>query len=261
MTFAGGAGTITAKVINESSGTITLDHAAAIFNGSVDNEGTFVTIGVNATFTGAFTNNGVMTSDPSTLKFGTLTEGANASVQLSAGDVYQISGDFLNQSTQNTSWNTSQATLEFVCPAGGCRAGADHTMDLPGANEGATAAGYVDNFEWGELEIDPGNLLVLADGNSTSSGAFYAGLVIGADISGGVVTNIVGAAGLDIYYDPKLAGNDYLDDKTYALTDGGYLVAEAAAPEPKTWVLMALGFAGLGFLGRRAARARATAAA
>ncbi len=40
----------------------------------------------------------------------------------------------------------------------------------------------------------------------------------------------------------------------------GVLPGAAAAPEPSTWALMALGFAGLGFVGRRASRKAAFAA-
>ena len=64
------------------------------------------------------------------------------------------------------------------------------------------AKGYVDNFAWGELEIGAGNVITLADGNSTPGGGFYADVVAGA-IHNGVVTNIDGAPGLDIYYNRR----------------------------------------------------------
>ncbi len=97
----------------------------------------------------------------------------------------------------------------------------DHTLDVPGANDGSSAAGYVDNFAWGELEDRRRQRHHLADGNSTPGGGFYVGVVAGAILSGLDVTNIDGAPGLDIYYNPGLAGNAYLGDKTYALTGGG----------------------------------------
>jgi hypothetical protein len=66
------------------------------------------------------------------------------------------------------------------------------------------------------------------------------------------VTNITGD-GLDIYYDPFLATNAYLDGLDYALVGGGELIADDTAPplpEPGTLALIAPGL-GLVFLRRR----------
>jgi len=64
------------------------------------------------------------------------------------------------------------------------------------------------------------------------------------------VTNIFGANGLDIYYDPLLAGNAYLGGRTYTLQHGGYLAAAHAPLPPTLWMVLS-GLVGLGILRRR----------
>ena len=91
--------TVNATVINKASATLTIDQLAAVFNKAVTNDGTFKWIDANATFTAAFTNNGVMILPNSipTLTFAALTEGASGVIEAWAGDISQISGKFLNQ--------------------------------------------------------------------------------------------------------------------------------------------------------------------
>ena len=79
----------------------------------------------------------------------------------------------------------------------------------------------------------------------------YAGLLLGASLNGDQVTNIFGANGLDIYYDPLLAGNAYLGGRTFTLQDGGHLAAAVQTPLPPTLWMVLSGLVGLGILRRR----------
>ena len=259
LTIAGGTGTVLGAVTNGAQGTITVDHAAAVFDGAVTNNGTIHTIVATATFVGGFTNNGTLITDPSTLSFTDLAVGATGTIQASAGDLYQVSGNFVNQSTQASTWNTLGATLEFTGASG-----TNHQIDLAGTNLGATLAGFSDNFAWNELLIDSNNSLTLsAPGPQTtasalsaasSANAFYTEEVLGAVIANRAITNIIGN-GLDIYYNPLLSANHYLGGQTYALQGGGELIAASTAvPEPPSALLLAGGVAGLGALRRRARR-------
>ena len=131
-------------------------------------------------------------------------------------DKFFISNDLVNQSKETLLWNTLDAELAFV-------AGEDkqHQMYLPGIDQGARKEGFQNNFAWGVLDIS-GQSLELLDGNADDGGAFYAGEVLGAEINGNLIANIFGH-GLNIYYDPLLAGNDYLHGLQYALQEGGML--------------------------------------
>jgi len=206
----------------------TLGFDNATINGDVTNNGTVTVNHTNVTFNGHFTNNGTFTSDPSTLTFNTFENDANSIVKAAPGDVYKITGDFLNHSTQNTAWNTFDATLEF----GG---GGAHTLLVNATDLGIHPPAYANNFAWGELLLDAGNTLSL-DGVNTDS-VFYTGAIVGLDIAGNTITNITGN-NLDIYYDAGNAANAYLGGLTYDLTGGGKLIA-AATPEPATLLLAA----------------------
>ena len=260
-TFAGGTATINQTVTNAASGAITVDHAPAVFNQPVTNNGAFTVNGTTATFAGGFTNNGTFITDPATLTFTDFNQGVGGSVVASAGDLFKVSGNFNNQSQQNVTWNTLGAILEMTCASGTC----NHNVLLAGADLGALIAGFTNNFAWDTLTIDSGSILHLLDGNlSTTGGAFYADTVLGALIVAGVVTNIDGADGLNIYYNPLFAGNAYLGDQIYALNGGGELIPignGSETPLPAAFPLFATGGGVLGLLGWRRKRKAAAIAA
>jgi hypothetical protein len=233
---AGGTATFNTAVTNNLGGTITVDHAAAVFNGAVTNNGTIHTNFGTASYAGTFTNNGTVISDPSTQTFaGDLVEGTTGVIQAAAGDRYVVEGGFLNSSTQNTAWNTSGAILAFA--AGG--ASALHTLALAGADLGAGAAGYQNNFAWNTLALDANQSLTLTDGISAANVAFYTDVLSGAVISGNSISNITGND-FNIYYNPLFAANAYLGGLTYNLASGGQLIADSVpTPEPAAGVLLA----------------------
>ena len=114
-------------------------------------------------------------------------------------------------------------------------------------------AGYTDNFAWGSLDFS-GQTLNLVDGNDTFGGALYVGLIMGVILNDGMVADIYGN-GLNIYYNPDLAGNAYLGKGIYGLMGGGYL-EPAHTPLPGSVWLLLSGLAGLGYWRRRKSQGR-----
>ncbi len=196
-----------ATFTNNSDGTVFVDHATATW--------------------GNFTNNGVYKSDPSTQTFNSLTVGSAGYLTGGAGDMYQIKGDFTNNSTQNTLWSTGAAELDLIT-------GPSHNLALAGADLGATMAGFTNNFAWGTVDLT-GQTLSLSDDDGS---ALYVGKILGVNFTGTTVTNIT-SDGFDIYYDP--GQNPYLNGLTYNLGGEGVLAPVHAVPEPSSIALLGIG--------------------
>jgi fibronectin-binding autotransporter adhesin len=184
-----GTSFISANVLNSATGIITVTGAALRVNGVI-------------------TNLGTITLDPSTVTVQGLTVGASGVLIAGAGDVVSVLGDFMNDSVQNTLWNTDAAELDFT-------GGVTHLFALAGRD----SAGFANNFSWGTLSLGTGNMLDLAFG---SGDALYVDVLEGLAISGNVITNITGASGLFLYYN---AADNPLLDGNYFLEGGGELVA------------------------------------
>ncbi len=211
---------------NESGATSTSRPTRPTFSTVTNNAGGTVHV-TNASVTwGNFTNNGAYISDPSTQTFSSLTEGSTGYINAAAGDAYQIKGDFINNSTANTLWNTAAAELDFVTGTG-----TSHTFALAGADMGQTVAGLTKNFAWGSLDIT-GQTLTLADGNSTPGAALYVGAISGLTFSDNTVTDITGD-GYNIYYIPY--DNPGLQGLSYNLENGGRLSPVPVPPSPCSW--------------------------
>jgi hypothetical protein len=165
-------------------------------------------------------------------------------------DVFQVSNDFVNESTQTTQWNTAAAELRFIT-------GTDtvHEHHFAGTDLGVSFAGYNNNFAWGTLNLN-GQTIHLFDGVGTDGGALYAGIVTGADLDEDnlIVNNIYGHTDyvLNIYYNPLLEDNEYLGGLTYDFFEGnGQLIP---TPIPGSMLLLGTGLLGLGLLGWRRKR-------
>ena len=234
----GGSATVNGATTNEATGHIGIS-APAVFNGDTTNYGTVKTTGTTVTWNGTFTNAGAYISDPSTQSFAKLTVESTGYLKGGAGDTFIMKGDFINQSTQNTSWNTTAVLLKFS-------GGGDHRFLLAGKDLGPML-GYFDNFAWGALEMDLGNTLLL---DGTSGHALYVGEILGLTFDNLTITNIFGH-GLKLYHDFTLPENAYLHGQIFSLADGGSLMPGSPVPLPSGFVLLLSGLGRLGLMIRR----------
>ncbi len=108
-------------------------------------------------------------SNPANNYFTNLTVGRNGYLVGGAGDQWFVSGNFVNNSLQNTSWSTGASSL-FLNGTG------TQQLLLAGANFGTSRAGYVNSFAWGSFTLGAGESVNVGDGNSTSGAALYVGL-------------------------------------------------------------------------------------
>ena len=257
MSFADAATSVHGAVTTESAGAgtgnIQVTNNTTTFYDAVTlgADTTFTVTGATARFLAGFTNNGTYISDPSTSTFLNLTVGTTGALEGEDGDLFEVSGNLVNQSTEDTTFNLGQAEVEFT----GANA---HLLDWSAADEGDSYDGFTDDFAVGTLELAAGGSLTLEDGSGGDSGGLYVGTLL-LDGAGGdsalalqsfILTHLVNSSSssvVNIYYDPLEAGNAYLDDQTYALGGGGVLapVEEAAAtPEPRlTGLVFGIGIA------------------
>ena len=240
MTLTGGTTTVNGDVNNAASATMEIAYTPAIFTGPVVNNGTVKTTNTTVTFAGGYTENGTYISDPSSNYFTNVTIGASGYWTGGAGDKFFISGNFVNNSTQNTLWNTYAASLIL-------NGSGSQNLYLAGSDLGAVNAGYQDNFSWADFSLAAGDSLNVFDGNSDPNAALYVG---GFSLGGGLdqLTSI--NSDYNIYYNPNVAGNAYLGGKTYALNGSGYLIPAVVPLPPALW-LFGSGLLGLIGIARR----------
>jgi len=114
-----------ATLNNLAGGVVTANTANVIVNGAFNNSGTFASVHSVGTFNGAVVNSGAWITDPTTNVFNnTYTVTSSGYISASAGDVYDFHSNFVNQSTQNTSYNTLNTT-----PGGSGAAGTKFIFD------------------------------------------------------------------------------------------------------------------------------------
>ena len=210
-----------------------------------------------------FSDQRAITVDDSNLgnAFGAVTVYNEGTITGSDGQAVSITGAYANTLTNKGTINGSVAmgagadTFDFysgaivngVLDGGG---GADAIHLRLGSLTPAGTLGNVTNFE--TIAVDGGDWtltgasylldsLILDGGDLALNGVVHASEVLGANILGNLITNIVGN-GFNIYYDPSLQANSYLGGRIFSLIDGGVL---RPIPEPPSTPLI---LAGLGLL-------------
>jgi hypothetical protein len=253
-------GSLSAPAIQiNSGGTFNVLNPVTTVTGDVVNDGTVKTTNAIVTWNGSFTNNGAYISDPSTQTFNDdLEVGTDGYlVATHSQDLFIVKGDFISTSTQNTLWNTNHAGLQFT--QGGAENDTMHDFYITGVDNGppgdVTIDTIVDNFAWRLLNITNQDIN-LVDGNDQDDGALYVGVLMGAEVSGIAVNNIISDSTslLNIYYDPDLALNFYLGGLTYDLAGGNGQLIPFHTPLPPSVLLLGSGLLGLGLLGWRRKR-------
>jgi hypothetical protein len=138
-------------VVNKSGGIISANTARVIMNGVFTNQsgGTFSMISGVGTFNGKVVNSGAWVTDPSTNVFNDdhiIT--SSGFISAAAGDVYIFKSNFVNQSTQNTSYDTFNTT------AGG--SGAAGTKFIFDGTNTVSSSGYTQQFFTAGLKLTGG---------------------------------------------------------------------------------------------------------
>jgi hypothetical protein len=226
INLTGGVTQLNGGVTNNAGHTLQVAYNPATFTGNVVNNGTLQTINTTVVFAGGFTNNGVLRSDPSTLRFADLSVGSGGVLSATSGDRFEVSGSFVNLSTQAQAWDTAAASLLFEGVG-------SQTLVLAGHDVGADPAGYRANFAWGRVELASTTGLDIRGASSGS--ALYAGAFV---LDGGLPQLAAIHSAANIYYDPAFADNVYLGGASYRLDGGGLLTP---VPEPSPWALLAAG--------------------
>lgn len=229
-------------VANQAGATILVRNNQTLITGHTVNDGTIQTLQGTVIFEGGLTNNGAYLSDPSDNYFTDLSVSQTGYLVGEIGDNFLVSGNFVNNSTQNLLWNTNAASLTLTGVV------AQQNMYLAGDDLGALTSGYSNNFAWGEFSLVLGSSVKMWDGNGDPGAALYVGLM---ELGGGLaqLANIESA--YNIYYDASLTGNAYLNGQTYALNGGGSLIAAQAVPEAETYAMLLAGLGLVGFAARR----------
>ncbi len=231
-----------------NAGLVTVDRGTLIVQGPTTNTGEIRVQSGSASFNGRFEHLGIYRSDASTQYFADLLVGDTGVIVAGAGDRFRIRNDFLNLSTQSTTWDTDAATLELL-------AGHAHQLTLAGIDRGAHIDAFENNFAWGELMIGANAAVTFQGQGDGTPRALY---VHALQLAGGL--NAVADLYSDsvIYYDQSLAANAYLGGRSYQLAGGGMLVA--SVPEASTVTMTGVGLAALGALAWRRRLAQLAAA-
>jgi hypothetical protein len=178
-----------AWIVNQSTATYTATIAAVsgrlIANGVLTNQGTVSFLNSVGTFNSVVVNQGAWVTDPSTNVFNSdLIVSSSGSISAAAGDIYIFRSNFVNQSTQNTTYDTmntspgdsgaggtkfifdnegaggSTLTQQFFTAGlkltGGFVGTPSSVTDTQQVSSFAAVTGFVDNFALDRLEI--GNL-------------------------------------------------------------------------------------------------------
>ncbi|MCC7519598.1 MAG: hypothetical protein IT578_10480 [Verrucomicrobiae bacterium] len=233
-------------------GALLVSNTTAHIAGAVTNAGALTVLNAQVVYHGNVVNLGAYVSDPSTNTFnGNFTVGPTATVVAAEDDLYAFGSNFTMQST-NRAFDMSAAKVVFADTGFGITTGTtNHVLDLSGSGALDLGSNWISiaqlatNFAIGTLNIAVNNSLQITGGVANA-------LYIGTLDIGGLNTNLLGSIltlNVNLYYDQHLAGNAYLDGKTFQFA--GWEGSLIPIPEASTFGAMAMGLALLVVLRRR----------
>jgi len=233
-------GVINGNVSNQNTVDVS-GTGTTVINGDFTNNGTLKTTDTTFQVNGVFTNNGAYISDPSVNIFDDLIIGADGYLVGGTGDEFSINGDFVNNSAQNALWDTDLASL-IINGVG--------LHDVILGSEDLGDNGGVNNFSWSSIRLESGVSVNLLDDAAGDGSALYVGIF---DLADGIDQLSLVTSAFDIFYDPTLAENTYLNGQEFLLDGGGTLMASVATvPIPAAVWLFGSGLIGLiGFARRK----------
>jgi len=229
-----------ANVINQAGGTIIGDTDSAIivegpasgFNVNIDNQAGALIKGGLANVAGYAINAAIKTgADNDTITNAGTIDGSSAGKAIDLG----AASDLLNLRTGSVVLGSMDGGSGFDTlnlGGNGTFGGAINFESLVFGNNAAWTATGTQSF--GSATLASGATLSLGG----ASAALYLGQLIGFDIQSGVVQNVIGN-GFNVFYDALL--NTDLWSRTYALTNGGFLIASNPVPLPASFSLFAAG--------------------
>lgn len=150
-----------------------------------------------------------------TVNYQNLMVGPNGALIGNLGDIFNIRGNFINNSTQSSVWDTHLSQVGF-------NASGAHQLAWTGTEQGRGNAGFVNNFAVGIFVLPSGASLTTSGG-----GALYTRVLVLRD--GLSQLNSITGSPLNIHYNPGSPQNAYLNFQTYTLPNGSML-SPAAAP-------------------------------
>ncbi len=144
-----------------------------------------------------------------------LTVGPSGALAGGLGEVFNVRGNLINNSTQNTVWDTHLAQIGF-------NAIGPHQLTWSEAEMGRGNAGFINNFATAIFVVPSGATITTA-----GIGSLYTReLILGDGVS--QIASITGSR-LNIHYNPGSPQNAYLNFQTYSLPNG-FTISPAAAP-------------------------------
>lgn len=244
VSFTGGTNTLavaTSMTIG-GQGSMLVSNTTATASGVITNLGVLQVVNSKMTWSNAIVIAGQYVSDPSTNTFiddATLT--LSGTLAGGAGDLFDFKKSLLIHSTNNAGFGLASSTVLF---SGGVNGGAtvNHTNAITGGDFGTNKFPSA-NFSYGKLSLGSTN-----DDVYFTSGGFTNGLagsnalyVLQLDLFSD--TNFVANlhSPFNIYYMSLVNEpfNNYLNDQTYLLDGGGFLMP--VVPEPSTAFLFGMG--------------------